>query len=806
MENPRTPVLATAGDKVALWALTALIFLSPLFFISPVVAPFQFTKMMLLYAGTIVAVLGWMVGRLSDGRIPYPRHAVFTALGAGLAAYGIATLLSPVRAVSLFGQGMEVSTFAAFAVLTVLLFLSSQYFSNRKGAANALMAFVFSAVVLVTFEALRILIGPGFLSLGTFRALVDNPVGGWNDMGVFVGAAAIVSLVTLELLVVQRRIRGIFVYLLIVSLFILSVVNFQLIWYVLAGLALVFFVYNFSFRQARDTEEAPQAKRALPIVSLVVLIVAFVFILSKGNLYSFLGNDLGMGYFNRFSAGSVDVRPSWSGTMAIARQSVMKHPLFGVGPNRFESQWLMSKPEAVNLTDFWAVDFGYGVGLVPSLVVTAGLVGFLAYAAFLAILVYLAYRVLFARIADPFDRFITVAISAVAIYLWVFAVVYVPSATLATVLFVFTGALLGRAIAHGAIRTSEYAYAKAARSSFVVVLGLVFLMLGSVVFGYAAMQRYVSSVFFTRAVANAASNANIGTVEGYLLRAARTSGNDAYYRLLSDVELYRVNQLLSDQSLSADKVQAQLAGLVGNARAAAEASVAYDRTNYRNWLSLGKVFETLVPLAGDEAYKSALAAYTEARKTNPKNPSIPLMIARLELAHKDAAKAKENVAEAMRLKGNYVDAIFFLAQMQVGDNDLKGAIQSVSAAAQVSPNDPGIFFQLGLLYYNNKDYAGSASAFERAVQLVPDYANAKYFLGLSYDKLKRNDVAVAQFADLAKTNPDNQEIALILSNLQSGRDPFSGAQPPIDNKPEKRAQPPVKEKSAAAKTSVTGNE
>jgi len=44
---------------------------------------------------------------------------------------------------------------------------------------------------------------------------------------------------------------------------------------------------------------------------------------------------------------------------------------------------------------------------------------------------------------------------------------------------------------------------------------------------------------------------------------------------------------------------------------------------------------------------------------------------------------------------------------------------------------------------------------------------------LTLNKLKQNEEAIALFKDLKKTNPDNQEIDAILTNLEKGRDPLS---------------------------------
>src|SRR3989338_8177488 len=59
-----------------------------------------------------------------------------------------------------------------------------------------------------------------------------------------------------------------------------------------------------------------------------------------------------------------------------------KKLIVGSGPNQFVGEWLMSKPSAVNQTIFWNTDFNYGVGLIPTFIVTTGLLGIIAWLIF----------------------------------------------------------------------------------------------------------------------------------------------------------------------------------------------------------------------------------------------------------------------------------------------------------------------------------------------------------------------------------------------------------------------------------------
>ena len=85
----------------------------------------------------------------------------------------------------------------------------------------------------------------------------------------------------------------------------------------------------------------------------------------------------------------------------------------------------------------------------------------------------------------------------------------------------------------------------------------------------------------------------------------------------------------------------------------------------------------------------------------------------------------------------------------------------------------------------------ASSELQQAVAIQSDYANAKYFLGLSDYILGNTPDAIQQFQDLAKSNPDNAEVKLILGNLTSGKKPFDGAVPPVTPTPQDRTTAPI---------------
>jgi tetratricopeptide (TPR) repeat protein len=204
------------------------------------------------------------------------------------------------------------------------------------------------------------------------------------------------------------------------------------------------------------------------------------------------------------------------------------------------------------------------------------------------------------------------------------------------------------------------------------------------------------------------------------------------------------------------------------------------------------VYAELVPLGVGGAYELAAQSYQKSLAYNSTNPGAFLSLARLELAKGDKDKAKAYIQQALQQKSNYTAALFLLAQIQAQEGKIKDAIKTTQQAAVVSPQDVGVFFQLGLLDYIAQDFQGTISALERAVALVPSYSNARYFLGLSYAKVGRRTDAIAQFTEIAKLNPDNNEVKTILRNLGASREALETISPPAQP-PEKRATPPINE-------------
>lgn len=749
-------------------------FLLPLFFIPA--APVGFSKSVLFAAISALLVVALIFDALkqSQMRVPYNLFTLSAVLVP--VTFALSAFFSGDVETAFFGTRFEVGTAVSVLVGTAVLFLATHFFRTKDRVFAFFIAFFSSALLLAIHQIVRLAFGPEVLTLGISNSSAFTLIGKWNELGVYFGLVAILSLVSLEVLRLNKTFKIVGSILLVLALFFLILTNFSYVWIAVGLASVVAFTYLFISRKKEEVVVAKRVSKA----AVAVFVVALLFVFPKGpvwlieHLPQFAQNGLGkVAAF--LSVGDIEVRPSLVYTADIAKQTLKEDPIFGVGPNKFVDQWIALKPAEVNQTVFWASDFVYGIGLVPTYAVTTGLLGFLAVIFFLGMFGYLGFTHVFKKGRDPFTQYLLVSSYLGALYLWIFQVVYIPSEALFYLAFLFTGIFIACLHRDGVFHFRTVNYGSNARLSFVMVSGLIVVLLATVSFGYFLVAKAYAAMQFTKAAIAVNARGDLAAGEVALNNAVSADPQDGYYRGLVQLGVLKINAVLNNAALKQEEKTAQISPLLATTLDAAQKAIQSDETNYQNWITLGQLYEGLLPFGYEKAYESAKQAYEKAQSLNTKNPSIILSLARLEAVNKDLDKAKEIVMQALAMKQNYSEGIYLLSQIQVSEGNLKDAIQSVSAVAFLNQNDPTVFFQLGFLQYSNKQYTDAITSLERAVGLNPQYSNARYFLGVSYAKVGKRADAIAQFEEIEKLNPDNQDVKTVLSNLRSGKDPLATA-------------------------------
>ncbi len=764
-------------DTAAIWALIAAGGLSLIAFIPSQTIPFIYTKISILALGGIVALVFFILARLRRGNVIVPPLPLLGALWIVPAAYVLSALFSGNSfASSFFGTDLESDTLGFIVLMAALATLTALSF--RRGPHYRIF-FTWSAILL----GFTIVAQVGFILVGKVAPNLVTPtvnlVGTFGDLGILIGLGLTLTLLALRFLEITGRPRLALYIGGGLGLAILALVNSQTVWSMVALVALGLFIESIMKKRptyddsdfdgvavvSGERMEAGEEDSSSLAAPLITLLIALFFLIG--------GSTIGNALVTAFNASVVDVRPSWQSTFNVGSHAYATSPLFGSGPGTFGSQWLKYRDRALNDTIFWNVDFPSGIGYIPTSFVTTGVFGVLAWLAFLGLFLFIGARALLFRTpSDPFMRYVSLASFTGALYVLVLSMLTVPGPLVLAVGFLMLGIFIS-SLRYGRERR-EYGviFSRSPRVGFVIVFGLTLLLLASVVGAYVVVERYLGDVAYASATV-AYSKGNLADATTAVNRSILFAPSERAYQLSAAIGISRMRQIAADVSLAPTDAQQQFqAALTGGIQAGSTATRLWPK-NYQNWVMLGNVYQTVVPLNIEGAYDNAKAAFAKAQELAPTNPALPFAVAQLEIAKGNGALAEENLGKAIVLKRDYTQAIFLLSQLQAQQGKAKEALQAAEAAAYFAPNDPTVLFQVGILRSANGKTNEAIEALMKAVSVNPQYANAHYFLGVMYSLKGDYTKALTELTTVAAFSQENAKaVAPDIAMLQAGKNPF----------------------------------
>lgn len=770
-------------DKAATWAIAlsvAIAGLAMFFPFAPVITiPFIFTKVSILALGVLVALALFILARLTRGNVVIPPPLLLGAIWFVPLAYVLSMLFSGVSIQqAFFGYELGSDTAGFVVLLALLSSLAALTLRRGKEYRTLFRTLAIALGIALVAQVLFLIVAKVAPSLA---ASTTNLIGTFPDMGMAAGLGVVVSLLALRLLSLPSRSRTLIYVGGAVALAVIALVNSPLVWTLVALVALALFIEAIMRHRATgateddldgvalllaDTEGETRGTESRSLVApLATLAIALFFLIG--------GQTIGNALVASFGTNLIDVRPSWQSTFDVGSHTYASSPLFGSGPGTFGEQWLRFRDRTVNETVFWNIDFASGIGSIPTSFVTTGIVGVLAWLAFLALFFFVGIRTLLFRLPqDAFMRFVSVASFVAATYVLTLAVFTVPGPIVLALGFLMVGVFIS-SLRH-ASRANEWGivFAKNPRVGFAIVFALTLLLLGSILAGYVVVERYLASVSYNQSVAALAAG-DLAKAETAVSRSVLFAESDRAYQLAAAVGIARMNQIAADQSLQPAEAQQAFQGALSSSIQAALTATTLGANNYQNWAMLGNVYQTVVPLRIEGAYDNAKTAYERAISLNPTSPVLPYVVAQLEIAQGNAAAAEERLIQAITLKRDYTQAIFLLSQLAAQQGRAAEALQAAEAAAYFAPNDPVVLFQVGILRSANRDNQGAIVALSRAVELNPQYANARFFLGVMHALVGNYPAAAEQLEAVAALSPENATaVADDLTALRAGRNPF----------------------------------
>lgn len=775
------PARRATFDSAAMWTLPVTIALGAIILIPSASFPFLYTKISLFALGLIVTLALFVLARLTRGNVIVPPLPLLGAVWLVPLAYGLSTLFSGSDPLTgIFGTQLESDTFGFMLVLGFAATLTALVL---RRPAHYRTFFTIGFVALLVTGVVEIL----FLLVGQFAPNVISPstsiVGSWSDLGMVLGLGIALILLALRFLSVSRRTQILLLVLGAVSLVFVFLVNSILVWVLLALISLGLFVEAVMGRRVseqadqdlegaailsdEDVESVPTGDMANPslIAPLVVLVVALFVLIGGSTLAGTLDNALGVNL--------VDVRPSWQSTFVVGGHAYATSPVFGSGPGTFSTEWLKFRDASLNNTVFWNIDFTSGIGFVPTSFVTTGLLGALAWLAFLGLLLFYGLRALIFRTpTDGFVRYVAVGSFVGSLYVLTLAVFSIPGPVVLVLGFTLLGLFISSLRYATGSREWGVIFSRSPRIGFVVVFALTLLLLGSVAGAYGVIERYIGAVELA-ASTNALNAGNLDAADAAVSKAILFAPNGTAYRLQATIGQARLSAVAANTKLSQEEARAQFQTALSAAIQSALTATRVAPNDYQNWLTLGDTYAAVVPLGITGAYDNAKTAYAHAATLNPTSPVIELTLAQLEIGNKNLDAARTDLQKAISLKNDYTQAIFLLSQLEVQAGHAKDALAAAEAAVYFAPNDQTVLFQVGILRFANGDTPGAVSALAHAVSVNPQYANARYFLAAAYAKSGDNVNALLQLKAIAALSNENAtSLAAQITSLEGGKNPF----------------------------------
>lgn len=773
-QNDRDPVAAfllTLSRNILVWTIGLI----PIIFLPIAFAPFNYSKALFVLIGVLAAVVIYVLSILRDGEaaIRVPLGLMFLWLVFG--AFGATTLLAGDLFDSFLGSAFNVHTTGFVALVALTATAMTILRGAKKATIRLALILAGSTLVLALFHTIRFIFGADVLTAGIFTSATSSLLGSWNDLAVFFGLTALLSLVSFALLADHTLSRILAGVVFVFSLIVLAVVNITFVWVILATGAFITLVYNLASKHFYYQQESgigsTHSTLALTVCSLAMLVVSGVFLFdaynpmgefddSQGRIASWVAEKTG--------TQTISVKPSFEATLDIMRGVYEEQPIFGLGPNRFADGWRLYKDQSINQTVFWDTRFESGSGFIPTAFVTTGLLGGVAIVLFIVVTMVQGLMML-ARLrnVDALWRFMAVASVVGTAYLWVVFFFFTPNVAVLLLAGAMTGLLFAVRATVSETRALYLSVAANRIYGFAFVGIVVVVIFGSIGSLYAVGQHYGGIYTFNRVLAEVSEDASVGTIQADIMRAYRQSQNDEFMRQIAQLRLSQITAL-SVEGESPDFDQEEFQRAVSEGITAAQRATQADPTEPANWIVLGRIYSVLAGGGVEGAEERAIESFENAREHAPQNPAVPLFEAQLASRVNDFERARAKADESIALKRNYTEALYFLTQIDIVQGQVDTAIARTRAIISLEPNNPARYYQLGVLLSSTNNPTGAIGAYERAIALDPNYANARYLLAILYAENGQTEAALEQLRVVARLNPDNQSVRALITQLEQG--------------------------------------
>ena len=174
-------------------------------------------------------------------------------------------------------------------------------------------------------------------------------------------------------------------------------------------------------------------------------------------------------------------------------------------------------------------------------------------------------------------------------------------------------------------------------------------------------------------------------------------------------------------------------------------------------------------------FQDANYAYTEAYKTDQRDPDILARWGNLYLDKYNAEDARKNFEEALQINANHLESLIGLTSLSLmRRSDVENTQQLLKKIEEIAPGSPDLHVLKGYLALRDEDADVAKKHFDKALEFAPEHLDALTMLGAYALFTRQPDLFETYKAKLLEVSPGNAQpiadIADFVSNTRMEHD------------------------------------
>ena len=344
--------------------------------------------------------------------------------------------------------------------------------------------------------------------------------------------------------------------------------------------------------------------------------------------------------------------PTASWSIAMSSIKSLKNILIGVGPNNYIKAFNLYKPQELNSTPFWSIQFSQGANLPLTLIVTLGIFGLIAWLIFALTIIRQSKKI--KKETRPIHSMLVATL-----LLQLLLPVNVVMITLQAILIIFwVASERDRFPIYNFDPTSSINrinfFKNKTKYISKAIVGL--LLISTLALLYFTLQASYSSFLMYKAT-KAANNRDF--IASYSLQQKAIRLNpllDSNRRKYSITNIIIASAISQKEELTNEDKE-RFSTLIGQSIRESKSAIFLDENDVTNWQILANIYKSLIGVAensGDWAVKS----YVDAIRLSPNNPELRVTLGNVFYNAKEYEEALKFFEQAALLKADHANAYY----------------------------------------------------------------------------------------------------------------------------------------------------